>query len=120
MQYVMNRNFTYSTRSEENLKKLIETARQEKYYDLASDEFDILEKKLAHDNEKDLGHFRDEISRLLKQEIVSRYYYQWGGMEATIEDDMEIAKAKEVLEDNGQYLSILGYQKEIMHATVTE
>jgi carboxyl-terminal processing protease len=120
MNYVINRDFTYSTRSEDELKKLIETARKEKYYDLASSEFDTLEKKLAHDNEKDLIHFRDEVSRLLKHEIVIRYYFQWGGMEATIEDDLEIAKAAELLKDNNQYLSILGYQKDSIHATVTE
>lgn len=118
--YVKKRDFTYSTRSENELKKLIETARKEKYYDLASSEFNALEKKLAHDNEKDLNHFRDEISRLLKHDIVSRYYYQWGGMEATIEDDLEIAKAVELLKDKDQYLSILGYQKDRIHAEVTE
>lgn len=120
MEYVMKRDFTYSTRSEENLRKLIETARQEKYYDLASTEFNVLEIKLAHDNAKDLNHFRDEIARLLKQEIVSRYYYQWGGMEATIEDDQEVAKAVELLKNNDQYLGILGYQKENIHAALTE
>ena len=91
--YVRQRNFTYTTKSEESLKKLIETARQEKYYDLASSEFSSLELKLTHDNSKDLFHFRDEISSLLKQEIVSRYYYQWGTMEATIENDSEIIES---------------------------
>ncbi|KPK85845.1 MAG: peptidase S41 [Bacteroides sp. SM23_62_1] len=120
MAYVIDRNFTYSTRSEDNLKKLIESSRQEKYYELAADEFAALEKKLAHDNEKDLNHFRDEIARLLKQEIVLRYYYQWGSMEAAIENDPEIEKAVEVLKNNDDYLSILGYQTEKIHASLTE
>lgn len=108
--YVLKRNFTYSTRSEESLKKLIETARQEKYYDLADSEFSALEIKLTHDNTKDFFHFKDEISYLLKQEIVSRYYYQWGSMEAAIENDVEIGKAIEVLKDPKLYNSLLAFE----------
>ena len=118
--YVRQRNFTYTTKSEESLKKLIETARQEKYYDLASSEFSSLELKLTHDNSKDLFHFRDEISSLLKQEIVSRYYYQWGTMEATIEDDSEISKAVEVLKDPKLYYSLLAVEYQDVHANTNE
>lgn len=118
--YVLNRNFTYSTRSEESLKKLIETARQEKYWDLAMSEFSALEDKLTHDNMKDLTHFKDEISYLLKQEIVSRYYFQWGSMEAAIENDVEVAKAIEVLKDPKLYFSLLAVEQQDVHATITE
>jgi carboxyl-terminal processing protease len=118
--YVLQRNFNYSTRSEESLKKLIETAKQEKYFDLASSEFSALEDKLTHDNIKDLSHFKDEISYLLKQEIVSRYYYQWGSMEAAIENDVEVAKAIEVLKDPKSYFSILAVEHQVVQATTNE
>jgi carboxyl-terminal processing protease len=114
--YVLKRNFSYSTKSEESLKKLMETARQEKYYDLAVSEFLALETKLMHDNIKDLSHFKEEISYLLKQEIVSRYYYQWGSMEASIENDPEVAKAIEVLKDPKIYSSILAVEYQDAHA----
>jgi carboxyl-terminal processing protease len=114
--YVLKRNFTYSTKSEESLKKLVETARQEKYYELASSEFSALEAKLTHDNTKDLSHFSEEISSLLKQEIVSRYYYQWGSMEAAIENDTEIKKAIEVLKDPELYYSLLQFEYQDVHA----
>jgi carboxyl-terminal processing protease len=118
--YVLNRNFTYSTRSEESLKKLIEISRQEKYYDLAISEFSALEEKLMHDNAKDLTHFKDEISYLLKQEIVSRYYYQWGSMEAAIENDLEVTKAIEVLKDPKTYFSLLAVEYQDVHGTTNE
>lgn len=116
--YVRRRNFTYSTKSEELLKKLIETARQEKYYDLARTEFANLETKLTHDNNKDLMHFRDEIASLLKQEIVSRYYYQWGSMEAAIENDNDISEAIDVLKDPQLYNSLLTVRLQEIHAGV--
>jgi carboxyl-terminal processing protease len=116
--YVRSRNFNYSTKSEESLKKLIETAKQEKYYDLARTEFENLEAKLTHDNNKDLLHFRDEISSLLKQEIVSRYYYQWGSMEAAIENDPDITEALGVLKDPKLYNTLLAVPAEDVHAGV--
>jgi carboxyl-terminal processing protease len=106
--FIASRDFTYSTRSEESLKKLIETARREKYYDLADVEFSALEQKLAHDNEKDLNNFSEEIKQLLKEEIVVRYYYQRGRMQALLEKDTAIDKAVEVFGQPSLYLSVLG------------
>jgi carboxyl-terminal processing protease len=106
--FLASRDFTYSTRSEESMKKLIETARREKYYDLADEEFSALEQKLAHDNEKDLNNFSEEIKQLLKEEIVVRYYYQRGRMQAMLENDMAIDKAVEVFGQPSLYLTVLG------------
>ncbi len=94
--FVASRDFTYNTRSEESLKKLIETARLEKYYDIADEEFSALEEKLAHDNDKDLNNFSEEIKQLLKEEIVVRYYFQKGQMKAILEKDTGADKAVEV------------------------
>lgn len=116
MNMVVAGNFKYETRSEESLKKLIETAKNEKYYDLASEEFLSLEHKLAHNNEKDLNNFREEISRLLEEEISSRYYYQKGRVEATIKFDPEVQKAIEVLDQPELYMSTLGVPAEQVHA----
>jgi carboxyl-terminal processing protease len=44
---------------------------------------------------------------LLREEIVSRYYYQNGRIEATLNGDPEIKRAIEVLNDENLYNSIL-------------
>ncbi len=106
--FIASRDFTYNTSSEESLKKLMETARREKYYDLADEEFAALEQKLAHDNEKDLNNFSEEIKQLLKEEIVVRYYYQRGRMQAILEKDTGIDKAIEVFGQPSLYLTTLG------------
>ena len=106
--YVSSRDFTYNTRSEESLKKLIETAKREKYYDLAADEFSELDQKLAHDNEKDMNNFKEEIKQMLKEEIAVRYYFQKGRMQAILEKDMGVDKAIEVFGQPNTYLSTLG------------
>ncbi|MBA7546874.1 hypothetical protein ES705_39275 [subsurface metagenome] len=116
--YISSRDFTYNTRSEESLKKLIEIARREKYYDMADEEFSSLEQKLAHDNEKDLNNFSEEIKQLLKEEIAVRYYYQRGRMQAILEKDTGIDKAVEVLGQSNLYLRALG-EKSTEYSIVT-
>ncbi len=106
-EYVTQQDFSYQTKSEQELEKLMETARKEKYYDLAEDSFLALGKKLAHNNEKDFVNFRDEIERLLEQEIAARYYYQKGRIKASMESDQEIKKAVSILEDPSRYNDIL-------------
>jgi carboxyl-terminal processing protease len=114
--FVASRDFTYETRSEETLDKLIETAKQEKYYDFAQDDLQILKAKLAHDNMKDLNNFQDEIKQFLKEEIAVRYYYQKGRMRATLEHDSGLTKAIDVLEQTELYLSTLGISTIDAHA----
>ena len=114
--YIASRDFTYNTRSEESLKKLIETARREKYYDMADEEFSSLEQKLAHENEKDLNNFSEEIKQLLKEEIAVRYYYQRGRMQAILEKDTGIDKAVEVLGQPNLYQTALGEKPTVIEA----
>ncbi len=113
---VSSQDFSYETKSEETLKELIETARREKYYDLADQEFEALKKKLAHSNKKDLNTFSKEIKQLLKEEIAVRYYYQKGRVRASISIDPEVAKAEEVLEQTDLYYSTLKASASDIHA----
>lgn len=96
-EYVKKSAFKYDSETEDALSELIKTAKEEKYFEVAGDEFKSLEAKLKPDLDKDLKLFRKEISELLKDEIVGRYYYQKGAIRATLKDDSDILKAKEIL-----------------------
>ena len=117
---VSSREFNYETRSEESLKKLVEAAKREKYFDLAESEFLALETKLAHNNEKDLNNFSEEIKQLLTEEIAARYYYQKGRVRASIQIDPEVEKAKEILMQPELYLSTLNVEEELIHARINQ
>lgn len=107
LEFLKDKDFDYSTKSEDNLKDLIKTAKREKYYSLAENEFNELKVKLAHDKNKDLETFKDEIKKLLAEEIISRYYFQKGRIEAVLTYDKDIQRAMEVLKDTTLYSSIL-------------
>jgi len=110
--FVKGKGFNYETQSESDLKKLIATAKEEKYFDLASEEFAVLEKKLAHDDDRDLDNFRTEIEELINEEVISRYYYQKGRIGLSIETDTQITRAVEILGDPGEVEKILARDSE--------
>ena len=105
--FLSDKDYDYETNSDENLKALIESAKREKYYEKAKEEFEELELKLAHDKEKDLETFKDDIKKYLKDEIVGRYYYQDGRIRASIDNDETVFKAVEILQNKESYKSIL-------------
>lgn len=105
--FVSGKGFEYQTQSETELAKLMQIAKQEKYFDAASDEFAILEKKLAHDDNKDLDNFRSEIEELINEEVISRYYYQKGRIGLSVESDTQVIKAAGLLDDPDEVNKIL-------------
>jgi carboxyl-terminal processing protease len=109
--FVEDRDFEFMTASEQAFNQLVKTARQEKYYQIASEEFSSLEEKLSHNNLKDLKTFHDEIREILSEEIVSRYYYQAGRIRAQIQEDTQLERAIEILAEPGLAREVLAGNK---------
>jgi carboxyl-terminal processing protease len=105
--YVNNRDFDYTTRSERMLKNLKDATKDEEYLENIADALAELEKKLMHNKAEDLITHRDEISEILRIEIVTRYYHQKGKVISSLKNDPEVKKAIETLENKDDYASIL-------------
>lgn len=105
--YISDKDYDYITKSEKTLDELKKNAQKEKYFEDIVQEYDALKKKMIHNKKEDIVKNKEEIMGLLKEEIVSRYYYQTGRIEAAFSYDTEIQKAIEVLSDKSIYTSIL-------------
>lgn len=105
--WLQDKDYDYSTRSEKMLSDLKKIAEKEKYYEELKGEFDLLESKMQHNKQADLVKFGPEIRSLLRNEIVSRYYYQEGRIKASLTEDKEIRTAIEILTDQKTYKAIL-------------
>ena len=105
--FLTEKKFSYESRSEQTLKVLIETAKKERYYDNTKNEFEALEKGLTLDLSQDLEKSGDEIRDLLKDEIVSRYYYQKGAIVAALRNDKDIKGAKSLFQNASEYARLL-------------
>jgi carboxyl-terminal processing protease len=104
---LLNRNFSYKTVTEESLNELISNAKKEKYYDLHKDLFIELEKDISHSLDQDLTTFRSEITDLIEDEIIRRYFYEDGAIAWTIKKDEQVLKALQILNNKEEYISIL-------------
>ncbi|WP_114784986.1 S41 family peptidase [Botryobacter ruber] len=105
--FLTDKDVSYSTKVEEELKELSEQAKEGKHYDDIRNELDAIKKKISHNKANDLNRFKSEIKELLEAEIASRYYLQKGYIEATFDDDPDILAAKNVLNDPQQYNTFL-------------
>ena len=105
--FLADKNYDYTLESIQMINDLEKMVKEEKYEDQVGEELNLLRKKLGHDKERDLMTFRSEISTLLAEEIVCRYYFQSGRAKASMVDDPAIAKALEVLNDQPGYQSLL-------------
>jgi carboxyl-terminal processing protease len=108
MDFVKTHDFTYDTKAEKELEKLKEIVEEESEFASISAPYTALSSKLKEQKKDALIAHKDEISRLLKEEIILRYYYEVGVIEASFTDDPAIKEAISVLHDPTRYNKILG------------
>ena len=104
--YVQEQNFTFQTKTEELLEQsinaddsLLGAEVQEKYKDLL---LAVNRGKISA-----LDSYKNEIKKLLEDEIITRYFYREGLYQYFLAHDDAILTAKELLADNSKYASIL-------------
>jgi len=105
--WLKDKELNYTTQVEQNIEKLIASAKQEKYYQDIEQQIMDLKRETLHNKDQDLITFKPEIKKLLEQEIAGRYYFQSGMIESTFDQDREVIEAIKVLNDSERYQSIL-------------
>ncbi|MCG9880555.1 MAG: S41 family peptidase [Bacteroidia bacterium] len=97
----------YSTQTEKSLEELKKKAEQEKYFDAIKASYDKMKAQLKQDKQADLDKNKEEIISLLEEEIVKRYYFQRGRIEASFSHDLEIKEALNLFQNPTLYQSLL-------------
>tara|TARA_B110000046_G_scaffold112201_1_gene119359 strand:+ start:53066 stop:54730 length:1665 start_codon:yes stop_codon:yes gene_type:complete len=105
--YLGDKRYNYSTQSEGILKDLKEVAENEKYFGGAENEYAALLEKLTPNKDNDLIKFKSEIKMILENEIISRYFYQNGRIEQSLNSDPDVKEALQLLKNKKQYNEIL-------------
>jgi carboxyl-terminal processing protease len=105
--YVKNRNFKYTTKSDQLLKQLKDATESEKYDGELKASYEKIGKEMDAEKKNDLVKYKPEIKKLLEEEIESRYYYQKGRIQANLKNDDEIKKSIGILHNNVVYDSVL-------------
>lgn len=81
---------TYLEKSVEDLKKFAE---KEIYFEEIKAQIEVIENRVNHKKEQDLQTHKVEIKRILSEEIISRYYFQEGMIQAGLDQDPAVVSA---------------------------
>lgn len=94
--FLSDREYDYTTYLEKSLEDMKELAEQAPYYSEIKEQVEALEKRIIHNKEQDLISYQKEIRKALREEIISRYYFQEGMIQASLQNDSIIEKAMEL------------------------
>lgn len=113
-EFVRTKNVSYKLVSEDIIKSLKESLKEEGYSQYVEAEINALETKLKHDISVDLELFQKEIIRSISIEIAKRYYFQTGMIIESLKFDECKDEAIKLLNDTERYNKILttGSEKE--------
>ncbi|MBK9255092.1 MAG: S41 family peptidase [Saprospiraceae bacterium] len=106
--YVKKTGFKFESEGEKQLLKVKEDLA--KLIDLSSinSELKAIDEKISEAKQKAWVTAKEEISKEISKEIVTRYYFQGGKTQHTLATDNEIKEAIALLNDSARYRKILG------------
>lgn len=105
--WMKNKNYSYKSVLEYRLEEFSAEAKKEKYYSDLKNQLESITSSINANKKNDLMLYKDQVKAVLEEEIVSRYYLEKGGVEASFKYDNDMKKAAEVLHDAGRYKTIL-------------
>ena len=105
--WLEGKDYSYKSETEIALDSLKNIATREQYFDAMKTEFASLQNRVAHDKQQDLMKHKEEIKRLLGNEIVSRYYFLRGRIEHSLRTDNDLAKATALITKPTEYQALL-------------
>ncbi|MCC8089070.1 MAG: S41 family peptidase [Rikenellaceae bacterium] len=89
------------------LETLRNTAEKEKYDERIKEYLDKIEVEVSKEKEAELLEFKDEISRIIEDNIILYYYYSEGVVRHKLTYDPTVLKAVDILNDSAEYRDIL-------------
>ena len=108
--WLKGKDMSYKSYVEYGIQELIDEAKKEKYYDGLKAQLEQINTKLNENKKNELTLYKDEIKRLIEEEIVARHYLDRGRIESAFQHDAEVKKAIEVLHDQPHYKKVLNLQ----------
>ena len=105
--FLSDKEYEYETDTEKAYKKLKKVAKDENYFESMKNDFDLLVNKIDDAKSDDLEKNKDFIKEILANEIVSRYYYQKGRIQSSLNYDKDVLQAISVISDSTNYKQIL-------------
>lgn len=105
--FLSEQQFDYTTPTEKAIEKLEAKAKEEHYYSILEKDLQLTREEIKQQKKEDFKRYKTEIKLLLENEIVARYFFGKGRIEANMDEDEAIQKALELLQDKTGYKTLL-------------
>lgn len=107
MEYMSQQDFEYKTGTDRFIEQLQKQVKKDGFEEDLKAQIEVIESSLKQLKSKEITKNNEEIKRLLRIELISRYYFLEGKVSASLRDDVEVKAAVKLLEDGQEYHSIL-------------
>jgi carboxyl-terminal processing protease len=105
--FVASKNLKYKNPSEKALESFKKKAEKDDYFDAIEDEYKRILNIIEEQKRQEITKYKKDIRKYLENEIVSRYYFQDGRIEASLAKDKELDEALRILNSPAEYNEIL-------------
>lgn len=106
--WVVNKKLDYGSKLNKKVKALADFAKKDtKQYGNLQSQIQALYEKSLPNKREDLTKYKKEIKILMEQELAARYFMEKGIVESVFDDDPDILKAVEILNNPVAYKKII-------------
>jgi carboxyl-terminal processing protease len=107
VEYLGTVDISYQSDLERKLEVMREELKENGLYEQLEEVCENIESEIATKKENELSENASEIKRILKTDLVSRYYYGKGVIIANLYQDRAIKRAMELLNNQSEYKELL-------------
>lgn len=97
--FLVGKDYDYTTYTEKSVQDLEKYVSKEPYYEEIKAHLEAIKARVNHSKENDLDTHKKEVRKILREEIISRYYFQEGMIEAGLYEDPAVELAKSFLDN---------------------
>ncbi|MBC8343372.1 MAG: S41 family peptidase [Bacteroidetes bacterium] len=105
--FIAGKNLDYKNPSEKALENFKTKAEKDDYFEAIEETYNTMLETIEEQKRNEVLKYKKDISRYLENEIVSRYYFQNGRIQASLAKDIEVKEALDVLQNPEKYKAIL-------------
>ena len=105
--FIVGKEYDYTTYTEKSVQDMEKYLTKEPYFNEVKEQLEQIKSKVNHSKENDLETHEKEIKKILGEEIVSRYYFQEGMIEASLQGDPVIDLAKQYFASPARMVKVL-------------
>lgn len=108
--FMTDNGFKYKNATNHLIEDLKQVAKEEHLYNIAKEQIEALENKVAYDANRDMDAISKDIRILIATNLATRYYFQSGAVQQGLKDDIVLDSAINVLGNKTRLKALLGNQ----------